>query len=310
MGSFVSRLVLVVVVVVGLTAAVAPPAMAQKADAREVRARELFAVGRYAEALELYGKLYAETTHPTYMRNIGRCYQNMGEPDKAISSFREYLRQARELTPNQRAQVEGYIGEMEDLRRQRQAASPPPPATSPKTTTAPVGEPPPTIVAPSPTVPPTPTGPPPPGPLSGFPSSNGASVSRDEGHPRRLAGMVVGAASVAALAVGGVFGLRAFSKHHASDDNCPKDAMGVEQCKPNGVTLNEEAWTAAHISDAAFGLGLVGAAVTTYLFVSARGGGSATPVKDTQSSGAGASSVRVLPAVGQGGGGLVLGASW
>ena len=37
--------------------------------------------------------------HPTYLRNIARCHQNLGNPDKAISSFREYLRKARDLHP-------------------------------------------------------------------------------------------------------------------------------------------------------------------------------------------------------------------
>jgi tetratricopeptide (TPR) repeat protein len=95
------------------------PALAE-GDGRELRARQLFAVGKYAEALEIFGDLYAETLHPTYLRNVGRCYQNLGEPDKAISSFSEYLRQAKNLAPAQREQVEGYIREMEELKRKRQ----------------------------------------------------------------------------------------------------------------------------------------------------------------------------------------------
>src|SRR3954469_5086305 len=98
-------------------------AVAQAPPDSEKRARELFAVGQYSQALEIYGRLYAETTHPTYLRNIGRCYQNLGEPDKAISSFREYLRQVRSLSADQRAVVEGYIHEMEDLKKRQAAAS-------------------------------------------------------------------------------------------------------------------------------------------------------------------------------------------
>src|SRR6185369_18035162 len=90
------------------------PAQQQKSE--EVRARELFVFGRYAEALAIYGKLYAETAHPTYLRNVGRCYQNLGEADKAIASFREYLRQATDTPPDQRAKIEGYIREMEELK--------------------------------------------------------------------------------------------------------------------------------------------------------------------------------------------------
>jgi len=53
----------------------------QRQDERDVRARELFGLGKYAEALVLFCKLYADTTHPTYLRNVGRCYQNLGQAD-------------------------------------------------------------------------------------------------------------------------------------------------------------------------------------------------------------------------------------
>jgi len=109
-----------------LTVTLALASVAQAEDKREVKARQLFAVGKYAEALEIFGNLYAETLHPTYLRNVGRCYQNLGEPDKAISSFSEYLRQAKNVTPAQREQVEGYIREMEALKRKRKQDSEPP----------------------------------------------------------------------------------------------------------------------------------------------------------------------------------------
>jgi hypothetical protein len=63
-------------------------------------------------------KLYAEQLHPNYLRNIGRCYLNLAQPDKAISSFREYLRKARNLATGEREEIEGYIREMEELKRQ------------------------------------------------------------------------------------------------------------------------------------------------------------------------------------------------
>ncbi len=97
-------------------------AFAQAEDARDVKARELFTVGKYQDAIDLYGKLYAETLHPTYLRNVGRCYQMMGSADQAISSFRDYLRRSKNLTPDARAEVDGFIHEMEAL-KQKQAAS-------------------------------------------------------------------------------------------------------------------------------------------------------------------------------------------
>ena len=109
-------------------------------DRREIDARTAFARGDYREALSLYVKLYAETLHPTYLRNVGRCYQNLGEADKAISSFRDYLRKAKDLPPEKRQEIEGYIAEMEALKRQQAAgtaAAPAPSATQPPTHTEP-----------------------------------------------------------------------------------------------------------------------------------------------------------------------------
>jgi hypothetical protein len=119
-------------IVVGFLAvfALARPALAE-VDSREMKAREAFAADRYQEALDIFVKLYAEKLHPNYLRNIGRCYQNMGEPDKAISSFREYLRKAKSVSADERKEVDGYIKEMEDLKHQREAAAVAPPPAPP-----------------------------------------------------------------------------------------------------------------------------------------------------------------------------------
>jgi hypothetical protein len=81
--------------------------------------------------LAIYLRLYAETHHPTYLRNIGRCRQMMREPDPAIESFRGYLREARNLAPSERAEIEGYVAEMQRLK-----LSSPPLATQPASITA------------------------------------------------------------------------------------------------------------------------------------------------------------------------------
>jgi len=107
-----------VVVALALTAVAA---RAVAADARELKAREAFAAGRYQEALDLFAKLYAERLHPVYLRNIGRCYQNLGEPDKAVISFRDYLRKQKTIQPDERAEIEGFIFEMEALKSRKEA---------------------------------------------------------------------------------------------------------------------------------------------------------------------------------------------
>src|SRR5450432_399420 len=105
-----------------LTMGTAGSARADGAQGDELKARKLFGSGNYKSALDIYTDLYARKPHPTYMRNIGRCYQNLGEPERAISAFREYLRTAKDLTPEARTEVEGFIKEMEDLERSRAPA--------------------------------------------------------------------------------------------------------------------------------------------------------------------------------------------
>lgn len=112
-------------------------ARAESTDDLELTARTHFAASEYQAALDIYARLYARTLHPTYLRNIGRCYQNLGQPDKAISAFREYLRKAKTVTADERTEVEGFIREMEALERSQEekakapAAAPAPAAPAP-----------------------------------------------------------------------------------------------------------------------------------------------------------------------------------
>jgi hypothetical protein len=113
--------------------------------AMELKARENFAAGRYAEALDSFAKLYAETLHPVYLRNIGRCQQKLREPQKAIDAFQDYLAKEKKISADERREIDGYIKEMEALRdeqaRQAQAPvvpiAPPPPPPGPPPALAP-----------------------------------------------------------------------------------------------------------------------------------------------------------------------------
>jgi len=98
-------------------------------DPREMKAREAFAAGRYQDALDLFAKLYAESLNPIYLRNIGRCHQNLGDADRAIASFRDYLRKASALTAAERKEIDGFIKEMEELKRSKEASASSAPAT-------------------------------------------------------------------------------------------------------------------------------------------------------------------------------------
>lgn len=94
-------------------------------DARELKAREDFASGRFQDALDIFARLYAESLHPNYLRNIARCYQKLGQPERAIDSFRDYLQKAKGVTPDEKTEIDGYIKEMEDLKREKEAAAQP-----------------------------------------------------------------------------------------------------------------------------------------------------------------------------------------
>jgi hypothetical protein len=98
----------------------------------EKKAIQSFAAGRYDEALEIYAKLYADTLNPVYLRNIGRCHQKLKQADKAIESFRDYLDKGKNISADEKAQVNGYIKDMEAL-RDEQAGRPqaPPPGPGP-----------------------------------------------------------------------------------------------------------------------------------------------------------------------------------
>jgi hypothetical protein len=107
-----------------------PEARADRAT--EMKAREAFASGRYDDALGLFAKLYAETLHPVYLRNIGRCHQKMRQPEKAIDKFREYLAKEKKISADERKEIDGYIKEMEAMQEeQAKQATPPPPANPP-----------------------------------------------------------------------------------------------------------------------------------------------------------------------------------
>jgi hypothetical protein len=137
------RIVLAGSVLVWATApSLSVQAAAKSKDKREIKAREAFAEGRYEDALDLFAKLYAEKLHPTYLRNIGRCYQNLKMPDKAINAFRDYLRQGKDVTVSEKNEIEGYIAELESLKKKQEeeaaAKAPPPPPPPPPPAPVPV----------------------------------------------------------------------------------------------------------------------------------------------------------------------------
>jgi hypothetical protein len=116
--------------IVALLAA-ATPAAAQTIDEREAEAKVACLAGKADRGIEILAKLYAETNEPNYLFNQARCFQQNNRPDEALSRFREYLRKARDLSPQDREEVDRFIKECEAQKAESARLAAPAP-TSPE----------------------------------------------------------------------------------------------------------------------------------------------------------------------------------
>src|SRR5581483_5995121 len=69
-----------------------PPAATAQARELGQQAQKLYKQGKYLEAIEKYEAAYALKPHPAVHFNIAKCREALGEPAKALSEYREYLR--------------------------------------------------------------------------------------------------------------------------------------------------------------------------------------------------------------------------
>jgi len=94
-----------------------------KADARE--AMRLYKAGSYEEAAKIFVNLsIAYPDMLVFVRNLGACYYYLRRYEPALSNLRDYVHRKKDMTPDDHAEVERWIGEMERLRDQ--ALTPPP----------------------------------------------------------------------------------------------------------------------------------------------------------------------------------------
>lgn len=89
--------------------------------------------------------------------------------------------------------------------------------------------------------------------------------------PRKVGGAALAGAAVVSLGVGAVMGFRALSKRSDSDGQCPNGPDGKVHCTVAGASANDDARTAARISDVTLGLGVVLLGAGGYLFFTGRG---------------------------------------
>ena len=90
---------------------VVPAAGAQQVDPREIKARSECLAGRYQVGADLLAEMYAETRDVNYIYNQGRCFEQNGKLNEAILRFREYLRKAKNMSAEEKAEVKNHITE-------------------------------------------------------------------------------------------------------------------------------------------------------------------------------------------------------
>jgi DNA-binding SARP family transcriptional activator len=134
------RLPLLVVIVVSSAALprLQPSALAagldEKGKAVLKQATRFFKQGMYDEAAKMLTELVVD--HPemaSLQRNLGACYYYMRQPAPALSNLRAYLLQKNnDIGPEDKAEVDRWIEEMEKLRKDGAGAVVAAPATGEK----------------------------------------------------------------------------------------------------------------------------------------------------------------------------------
>ena len=126
------------------------------ADAK--KATQLYKTGNYEDAAKIFLQLSIDNpTMPVFVRNLGACYYYLRRPEPAVSNLREYLHKKKDIAPDDRAEVEGWISEMTLLRQRGSSATQaagtapaalPAPATAPAATPLPPAAPAATLAVP------------------------------------------------------------------------------------------------------------------------------------------------------------------
>jgi len=195
LGPIVTLLVALPIVAVGAGG------VARAQDARELQAKEACLGGHPDKGIELLAQLYAETNDPTYIYNQGRCFEQNGRATDAVTRFREYLRKAQNLAPDEKTDLQKRIDDLEAQTRPAVTVSPAPATAGPVAVT---------------TAPPA------------------AEATGPSAHAYKVAGVVAGGVGVAAVAFGVVMGLRARSlSNEVTNDAVDPNGGTFSQSKYN-----------------------------------------------------------------------------
>ena len=232
------------------------------------RAKDLYLQGSYREAIgELESARALDPKAKDLVFNLGIVHERLGNFDEAITAFQKY-EQMPDVTATEKARAENSIKRIEGAKREAALHAP-------KTT----------------------------------PGGNGQSGPAQRPPPQEdpprgridTATIAAGSVSVAGLAAGTVFGIIAVSSKPSSTFVTGRDGSYADL-----QDKTTKAHTFALVSDVSFGVGIVAAAVTAYLFF----GRTKEPSTTTAAAKASASALVFTPTASPTGGGAVLGGTF
>ena len=93
---------------------VATPAFGADLEAKEKAARAACLTGDYAKGAALLSGLFIATKDPTWIFNLARCAEQCSKYQEAIAHFKEYLRVAKRLTGEEKADVQKHIADCQE----------------------------------------------------------------------------------------------------------------------------------------------------------------------------------------------------
>lgn len=95
----------------------------QKAEAHYKRARELYQLGRYREAIaQLDAALKLDPSGAELLYNLGLIHEKLGDADEAIDAYRRYLKAlGPEADPEELAKINGIIKRLEGAKTELRA---------------------------------------------------------------------------------------------------------------------------------------------------------------------------------------------
>jgi tetratricopeptide (TPR) repeat protein len=82
------------------------------AKAHVEKAKKLFNLGKFDDALSEYQKAYDAKPLPKLLFNIAQCYRNLGQVDQALFTYKSYLQNVPNAS--NRTEVEGTIDQLEE----------------------------------------------------------------------------------------------------------------------------------------------------------------------------------------------------